>query len=513
MNEQMNIQITEVAFKDFLFKNKRNITILKFTAVAILIQFAVFKFLYPYPSFIHSDSFSYLRAADENLRINTYLIGYSKFLRLFSVFFSSDIALVAFQYLFIQCSVLGLLFTLFYFYNPGRIVQAILLSFIVFNPLFLHLGNLVSSDGFFLGLSMIWLTLLIWIIHRPSNKIIIWHAVILFIAFTVRYNALIYPFISSIALWFSKLPTRKKLTAIGLGVLFCGLFIAFTSYQYKKLTGHWQYSPFSGWQLANNAMYTYRYVNYKERQQMPKKFEDLDNLIRTYFNYTRDTKKFPDEAIMASTYYMWSKGLPLFQYRDTKFITDTSLPEFTKWASIGPFYSEYGRLVIKTYPSEFIKYFLWPNANKFLAPPIEFLSIYNSGRDTVSKTAVKWFKYQSNKIFNRTGSKIIHALDFYPIASGIINLLFLVVVICLILTPEIRKKQTLSLCLKVVTVFWLLNASFTIFTTSPALRFQSFPIITITVFSIIFLDCMIKTIIAESKEIKKRSLTIGFSHK
>ncbi|MBO9565799.1 MAG: hypothetical protein J7621_23685, partial [Niastella sp.] len=58
--------------------------------MALVIQFSIFKYLYPFASFIHGDSFSYLQAANENLSINTYMVGYSNFLRLFSVFTKSD---------------------------------------------------------------------------------------------------------------------------------------------------------------------------------------------------------------------------------------------------------------------------------------------------------------------------------------------------------------------------------------------------------------------------------------
>lgn len=156
MSEQILTPASEVSFKDFLFKNKRNRLILWSTLVAIVIQFCIFKYFYPYANYIHGDSFSYLKAAEENLSINTYLIGYSKFLRLFSVFSSSDVALTAFQYLILQSCILFLLFSIFYFTRPLNATLIILLIFFVFNPLTLHLGNLISSDGLFVAVSAAW---------------------------------------------------------------------------------------------------------------------------------------------------------------------------------------------------------------------------------------------------------------------------------------------------------------------------------------------------------------------
>src|SRR5882757_8736154 len=123
MNNMQNAPANEQSFKEFLFHDRRSLRILYLAAAAIVIQFGIFKYLYPYANYIHGDSFSYINAAEKNLDINTYLIGYSKFLRLFSVFNRTDYVLTAFQYLFIECSALYLLFTIFYFYKPGRVMQ------------------------------------------------------------------------------------------------------------------------------------------------------------------------------------------------------------------------------------------------------------------------------------------------------------------------------------------------------------------------------------------------------
>src|SRR5205814_3378187 len=120
----------------------------------------------------------------------------------------------------------------------GRVMQYVLLCFMVLNPLFLHLGNLVSSDCLFAALSLTWFSLLLWIIHRPSTRVIVWHAVVLFIAFTVRYNAMIYPFIALLAFGLSKMSFRQKLVALGMVSLLCGSFVSCTMYNYKKLTGY-----------------------------------------------------------------------------------------------------------------------------------------------------------------------------------------------------------------------------------------------------------------------------------
>jgi hypothetical protein len=491
MNEQITTPATEVSFKDFLFKNKRNRTILILAGMAIVVQFAIFKYLYPFASYIHGDSFSYINAAEGNLSINTYLIGYSKFLRLFSVISNSDFLLTSFQYLFIHGSVLFLLFTIFYFYSPKNLVRCILLCFMVFNPLFLHLGNLISSDGFFLGLSMIWFTLLLWIINKPSKNVLIWHAIVLFLAFTVRYNAMIYPIISATAFWLSKLSIKQKLVSLFASVSLCVLFMIFTSFQYKKLTGYWQYSPFSGWQLANNAMYAYRYVDINERKSVPNKFLILDNMIRAFYDSTKDTKKYPSESMMASTFYMWSPGMPLYKYKDLLFKKDSQSNDLKKWASMGPFYKKYGLYIIKKYPWHFVQYFIWPNANKYYAPPVEFLESYNGGRDRVTTTTKKWFNYKNTKVNTRMKNNKVWILDFYPILSGIINLVIICSLSCYLLLKGWKNYIFFNRMVLLGCIFWLLNAGFTISASSAALRFQSFPILLTTTLALMMIDWMI----------------------
>jgi hypothetical protein len=514
MTQETTTSRTEVSFKDFLLKNKRNRKILWLAATAIVIQFTAFKYLYPYASFIHGDSFSYLEAANKNLDINTYMIGYSKFLRLFSVFTSSDTILVAFQYLLIQNSALFLLFTIFYFYKPGKVTQFILLGFVTFNPLFLHLANFVSSDCLFAALSLTWFTLLLWIIHRPTTKILIWQTLILYLVFTIRYNALIYPAIAAMAFGLSSLSLRKKIMGIGIGALLCGLFAYYTSYQYKKLTNYWQYSPFSGWQLTNNAMYAYRYVESANRKPVPKKFQLFDNMVRAYFDSTRDANKFPTESVVASTFYMWSPGMPMVKYRNRIFKNDTAATELKKWASMGPFYKAYGLYIIKQYPQEFIKYFLWPNAQKYYAPPIEFMKSFNSGKGIVTPQARDWFEFKTQKITARMNKKV-WVLNFYPILSGIINVVMLFSLLFYTLLKGWQMDTIIKKGIALGGAVWLLNAVFTISASSAALRFQSFPIILTSVFVSLLLDWLWKVAMSvdiDSQKVEAKKLVLDLQH-
>jgi hypothetical protein len=485
MNILPNAPVSEQTFTQFLFYNRRNRIILYLSGVAIIIQFAIFKYLYPFANYIHGDSFNYLKAADQNFTINSYPIGYSKFLRLVSVFAKPDLVLTSLQYLLIQCSTLFFLFTSFYFYKAGRSKQTVLFCYMVFNPLFLHLGNMVSSDALFLSLSITWFTLLLWIIYKPSDKIIYWHAILLFLAFTVRYNALIYPFIALLAFGLSKLSLRKKVLGLGFVFLLIGWFVGLSMFQYKKLTGYWQFSPFSGWQWANNAMNVYREVDSANRELIPMRFRALDNRIRIFF----DTH--PNLGVVkATSAYMWTPHFPLMQYQDSLFEKDMSATKFKKWASMGPFYSTYGKYIIKKYPLHFLWHFILPNSRKYFVPPLEYLENYNWGYPSVQESAVKWFGYTNNQVTARTKNGSIWTLAYYPLLVSIMNMTLFLMLLSYLLLKGWQYNPTFNKIILLVGFFWITYAGFNIFAAPTVLRYQAFPSTLSVTFSLLLIDWM-----------------------
>lgn len=490
-------------FKDFLFKNKTNRQFLWFAAIVSIIQFAVFKYFFPFAHYIHGDSFVYIQAASANQDINTHLIGYSRFLRLFSVFSSSDVVLTSLQYLMAQASGLFFLLTIFYFHNIGRVMRYILVILMVVNPMFLYIANMISSDCLFMSLSLLWFSLLLWILHKPSKLVIVLHTIVIAFAFTVRYNALVYPGIAVLVFLFAKIPVYKKAVGIVSFLVLCGLFVAYTGNKFKELTGTWQFSPFSGWQAANNAMYTYRYVDSADRKPVPKRFYALDSTIRDYFDKHRDIKKFPIEEIKASTFYMWTPGLPLYAYRDKVFIDkkDTLATDLKMWSSMGPLYKDYGTWIIKQYPLKFAQHFVGPNFIKYYAPPAEFMEFYNGGNDSVGQNAVTWFRYSNAHVYSRIKDPKAYILEIYPVVTGMMNVMLFCSLVCYVWLGGIKNKGRMRLSMGLVLTVWFLNALFTIISSPAAIRLQAFPILLETTFALILVDWLFS--LAKSSEIGK----------
>lgn len=363
----------------------------------------------------------------------------------------------------------------------------------LFNPAFLYLANYISSDTIFLSLSLIWFTILLWIIHYPTNKLIIIHAIVLFIAFTVRYNALFYPIISCIAFLFYKEKMLNKFLGLiaSIGLIFC--FIQYNSNQYFELSGQRQFTPFSGWQMANNAMYAYKFVPNNDVKKVPARFADLDKMIRDYFDSTRNSKEHPEEKLIASTIYMWTPSAPLrlYMHKTLKIDTTGSKNEFICWAKVAPLYKDYATYIIKQYPMAFAQFYLLPNALKYYAPPVEFLQEYSTGKDFVHPIAQQWFQYKSDKITTIFKDFKVNILDFYPIMVGTMNVLFFLGFISFLFLEGHKKKPLLGKAIFLVVCLWLVNFGFSVFASPIALRFQLFPILVMISFTFLFIEFLI----------------------
>ncbi|MEI3798235.1 MULTISPECIES: hypothetical protein [unclassified Chitinophaga] len=500
-------------FKEYLLGSKENRLFLAIGVFVILLQFVVFKFFYPFAGFINGDSYIYLESAYHNFVVNTYPIGYSKFLRLISVFTHSDTAVVAFQYLLLEGSTLALVFTLFYFYSSARLTRILLFSFMIINPVYLYLANYISSDAFFLGLSLIWFTLLIWIMNKPTRGLIVVNALILFMAFTVRYNALFYPIIGGIALLLARRKVMMNLIGFGISLILIALFVQTTSKKYKEITGHKQFTPFTGWQMANNALYAYRYVDSAQRKKVPPELERLDKMVRNYFDSSRDIRTHPAEALIASTVYMWDPSSPLSQYMENQFKNDSTATALRKWSTVAPLMKEYGSFLIKSYPREFAQYYLIPNAVKYYAPPVEFLNQYSTGIDSVNETAKIWFNYKSNKISCHFKNFKVNTLDFYPILTGTMNVVFVLSIISFILLQGHKQSPQLKNGLALVVSLWVVNFGFSVFASPIALRFQLFPILVSLSFTFLLVEFLVKAAKGSSLEDTGKGTKVGDSNK
>lgn len=487
--------ISTLPFHQWLLKDKENKCLLWLSLLIAAISFTWLKIIYPYPNFMPPDSNSYLEAAYINAFINVWPIGYSRFLRLISCFSDSHFILVTIQYLLLVVTVLYFLFSLCYLLSPGKWIFRILLSLCLINPLLPHIANFVSSDCLFATLSLVWFTQLLWILYQPSRKLLLIHAIVLLLSFTVRFMALYYPFISIVVILFAQISRKTKWTSIGFAIIFLLIFIGRTQYEYQVKTGKVQYSAFGGWQMAANALYGYAHAKPDKPENIPWKFRKLHTLVNQHMDSIRQLPIRPDKDI--GIYYLWDLNSPLTVYMNQLYNRDKKSPGFKKWASMAPFYQEYGRYLIQKHPIEFTKYFLWPNLLKYYAPPVKFMGHYNMGNATVEPIVVTWFGWKNNQLPNRSRDNQIHITEIFPTVLSILNPLFMIASFAFGMMGGFKKCSNLSKdAILLMWLIWIINMVFSVFSAPTELRYQLFPIIITLSFTGLFIQWIISSLIS-----------------
>jgi hypothetical protein len=411
--------------------NRYNKRILLTAGIIAIAYFIILRILYPIPSF-YSDSFTWIGAADRNQLVTFRPIGYSKFIQFFKIFSASDTALIAGQFLGNLLANLFLFFTFCYFFSLRKLYQYIIFALLIINPLYLFYSNYVSSDAFFCCLTVFWFTLLIWVMYKPSWVTILIQLIVLGALFELRYNAIIYPFITAIALLLTNQKWIRKLTAILITFLLNACLIFLTIKATESYAGTRTFSAFSGWQMANNAMHILRYEKVDSTSIKDREVKDVLKFVTPFF----DTAEFVPRG--ATAWYMWHDYSPLKKYM--KVVAPRAL-YFRAWNALGPVYNNFGKTIILKKPRAYLKYFVLPNSKNYFLPPLEIYETYMEGRDTIADVAVNYFNYKSSK--TPPSHPSIYALVFNPwkYVFLIVNMLIIILAV-LYLYGKKYKEQT-----------------------------------------------------------------------
>jgi hypothetical protein len=460
--------------------NKRYLFI---ALAAVLLQLAVFKALYPFGSYF-TDSYAYVAAAANHDPVSFRPLGYSVFLSVVHRITSSETALVCLQYLLVMLGALYLFFTLLYFYRPGKTVRIALFVFLCFNPLLLYIGNYVSSDAVFISASLFWFVLLLWTINRPRLYQLLLHAVLLWLILQTRFVALYYPLAGIMAFVLS--PQRWRNKAAGILVLVAVTFFCVRRIQQatEAFTGTRVFSAFSGWQLANNAMHVYCHVQHDTSGMPSAGCAALDARVRQYFD-TACPRLLRQPAI-ATTAYMWDSNSPLKTFMgDYRRRKDRS-GYFQAWHAVGPLYSTYGAWLIKKHPLSFARYYLWPSSKTYFLPPLEVLSAYNEGVDTVGSVATQWFNYSGPRVGCTCKQLQEPLLRPFPVLFLFSNIWFaLTVLFFFTAVPRQHMPAHRARLAWLALFFCSINAGFNIFASPCVFRYQVFPMLLLVCFALL----------------------------
>jgi hypothetical protein len=452
-----------------------------------LLEWIVFKLCYPFPDFF-SDSYSYIAAARLHLDVNIWPIGYSRFLYVFHLFSTSGLALVSFQYLMYTLSALYFYLTITYFYHTGKNTRIFLCLFLFFNPLFLYLANYVTSDMLFVSMSIVWLTQLIWILRRPKPYQIVVQAGLMFIMFTFRYNAMIYPFITAGVFVLSKQKVWVKVMGIISGPALILPFVLLQSNSAKVMTGTSQFPPIlGGWQWGNNALYFRGFIQEDSNAFPTPQTAELDGIARQFFSqpYRPQDLLFSEVA----NFFIRHPEAPLKQYMGRHYHPITEYDNIAAWGKSAVVFEQYGKFLIKRHPWAFLRYYLLVNTKNYLIPPLEKLEIYNLGAYKIWQEGQSWFHYPSPKVWSISNRLQGYILGIFPIFFTILNVYYAIGLFLFIHRGGLRRISSGFIYpLLIITAFLTLNAAFSIFANIIVIRYQIFPMLVFLVFAMLLTD-------------------------
>jgi hypothetical protein len=158
------------------------------------------------------------------------------------------------------------------------------------------------------------------------------------------------------------------------------------------------------------------------------------------------------------------------------------------WAGMGPFYSAYGKYIIKKYPVHFLRHFVLPNAWKYFVPPVEYLENYNWGSPYVQESAVKWFGYTSYQVKARTKNGGLWSVQYYPWLVSFVNMIVFLMLLSYVLLSGWQYNPVFNRIIVLAGVFWTTYAAFNIFAAPTVLRYQAFPASLSVIFSLLLID-------------------------
>ncbi|SFW89977.1 hypothetical protein [Chitinophaga sancti] len=489
-------------------KSLQNRTYITYSIIAVMLSaiiWSLFKIYYPYPN-LTFDSYYYIEAAISNSDVSTWPVGYSKFIRLIGSFTHSGNALVTVQYFILQFSLLFLFLSIRIIFVLKKWIYVIIFIFIFINPLFLFGSNHIMSDTLFTALSMLWVGQLIWLIYNPKPYMILTHAILLVMIFTIRYSAIYYPVISICIFMLSDQPLKWKILGIFLMILFIEGFIQYTNHKMELVTGSRQFSYTGGWKQANNALYMYEHTFKQNKGSIPSRFKVIDSITQRYFSEPHAQVDLLEHLdVTQGTWYTSFSPSPLRQYMKVSKGIAPATSDFKKLAYFGPFYKDYGNYLIKKYPLEFVKYVVAPNIFTYYFPILEIYDTDNLAFSLMNTD----FSLKTQQWFNLTTISVPESLiHLRAVILAPYGLIFTVVHICFLFTFIAflfigGYKDTIriyAITISMLATICILNFLFIILIAPSVLRFQ------LTVFILESINILlILNVLISQENIKKTS--------
>jgi hypothetical protein len=307
------------------------------------------------------------------------------------------------------------------------------------------------------------------------------YGICILLVFAVRYNSLYYPIVAAAAFLLSRYNRRQKALGIGLQLAVIGGFIFYTSFQIREISGQPQFSPFGNWKIANDALYMYGHIYPEKHDPVPERFSVLDHVVRESFQKAggRVDDLLNYQSPFYGSIYMFFNTSPLVQYKNLLYGEDTEFVNFKKMAYVGPLYGSYGAWLIRKYPLDFARYFVGPNAVRYLFPPMEAafvtLSPFVLRQDYLGHAGKSWFGVKTLWVgWSRINLRNT-ILAPYQILVAVIHLLFVISLAGFFIlkgSRSITKLQLSGLC--VLGTLWLFDLGFNLIAAATVMRYELF---------------------------------------
>jgi hypothetical protein len=337
-------------------------------------------------------------------------------------------------------------------------------------------------------MSTVWLTLLIWILNRPNIYHILIQALLMFVMFTFRYNAMLYPLIAAGVILFSKMRRWVKVMGVLLGPALIIPFIIWSAQAAKVMTGTAQFPPIlGGWQWGNNALYFRGFIQEDSAIFPTPQTRELDGIARRFFSLPyRPQDQLADEV---ANYFIRHPEAPLKQYMGRHYQPKNEYESVAAWGKSAIVFDQYGKFLIKRHPWAYARYYLLVNTKNYFIPPLEKLEIYNLGEDSMWPEAQEWFEYSSPKIWCVSKQLQGTVLVLFPVFFLVLNLYYLIGLWMFIQRGGFRKtSRIVQYTILTTTVFLALNAAFSIFANIIVIRYEIFPMLVFLAFVMLLTD-------------------------
>jgi len=306
------------------------------------------------------------------------------------------------------------------------------------------------------------------------------------LAFTVRYTAIYYPVVATIAIFTSQIPKFEKIAWVIAPVFLFIPFINFTRLQTKIVTGTAEFSVFGGWQIANNALYMYGHIRV-DSTQLPTETRRLDRMVKQYFKWA--PPGYINLNDFEGTFFIKHSDAPLKQYMLLHYYKELQVKEFLAWVKVSPLYNQYGTWLVSHYPLAFARHYLWLNARNYLSPYLAQQGLYNLGEDSVWGYAQTWFHYPSPRVHSISRQFQGAVLFSYPPIFFLLNLYYAICLVWLWINRKFHEfDPTFKKSLLLLTGFWIINCCFSIFATPVVLRYELVPMLFLFTFSLFLLE-------------------------